>query len=169
MSLALIAVLVFFVLACLFGSVVLTAGAPYLPTLRPQIKAGLDLLDLKPGQTMLEIGCGDGRVLLAAADRGWQAVGYEINPLLVLVCRWRTRHQRKLITVVWGNVWKKNWPPAEGLYIFGLAKIMPKLHTKIVQSVVHPLRVVSFSFPIPNQPIVEERQGVYLYCYDKAA
>jgi hypothetical protein len=65
------------VLVC-FG-LVLIVGAPYLPTLTPQVEAALDMLDLKPGQTMLELGCGDGKVLIAAAKRGWHCVGYELK------------------------------------------------------------------------------------------
>ena len=60
------------IVVCVVGlfsfAAVLLVGAPYLPTLRPQVLTGLDLLHLKKGQTMLELGCGDGRVLLEAAD-----------------------------------------------------------------------------------------------------
>jgi ribosomal protein L11 methylase PrmA len=73
---------VFAVLVILFGFVV-AFGAPYLPTLRPQITMALDMLDLKKGQTLLELGSGDGRVMMAAAERGWNVIGYELNPLLV--------------------------------------------------------------------------------------
>ena len=44
-------------------------GAPFLPTLRKRVNDALDLLDLKEGQTMLELGSGDGRLLRAAAGR----------------------------------------------------------------------------------------------------
>ena len=36
-------------------------GPPYLPTLAPNLKTALDLLDLKSGQTVLDLGSGDGR------------------------------------------------------------------------------------------------------------
>jgi hypothetical protein len=82
----------------MFGFVVFF-GAPYLPTLKPQIETALDLLDLKPGQTLIEVGSGDGRVLLAAAHRGLHAVGYELNPILVLFSLWHTRKVRKQAVV----------------------------------------------------------------------
>src|SRR5215813_12979466 len=81
-------------------------GAPFLPTLQPQITAALDLLDLKPGQTMLELGCGDGRVLIAAAERGIVAVGYELNPLLAAVAWLRTRRYGKQVKVLCGDYWR---------------------------------------------------------------
>ncbi len=42
----------------------------------------LDLLDLGPDGHIADIGCGDGRVLVAAARRGWRATGIEIDDSL---------------------------------------------------------------------------------------
>ena len=68
------------ILLCFSG--VLLVGAPYLPTLTPQVAAALELAALRPGETLLELGCGDGKVLIAAAQQGYRAVGYELNPIL---------------------------------------------------------------------------------------
>src|SRR3982751_238116 len=94
------------IIVCFAG--VLLFGAPYLPTLKPQIQTALKLADLKSGQTLLELGCGDGKVLIAAAQRGLHVVGYELNPLLFLVAWLRTRRYRKQVRVVWGNFWSRN-------------------------------------------------------------
>lgn len=133
--------------------------------MKPQIKVALDLLDLKPGQTMLEIGSGDGRVLKAAAERGWQAVGYELNPILVIISLWVTRKYRKQAKIIWGDGFRKKWPVTDGIFIFGLNRLMPKLHTKIVQSQQKPVKVVSFTFQMPNQNPDAEEGGVFLYKY----
>lgn len=42
-------------------------GAPFVPTKKMQIKAALDLLNLKKGDLLYDLGAGDGRVALAAA------------------------------------------------------------------------------------------------------
>lgn len=148
----------------LFGFVLLF-GPPYLPTLKKQIDTALDLLDLQPGQTMLELGCGDGRVLRAAAARGWHVVGYELNPILVMVSYVYTFKYRKQVKLVWGNALTANWPPAEGIYIFGLQRIMPKLHTKVVQYAHKPVKLVSFTFEIPGKQPSRDVDGVRLYKY----
>lgn len=149
-------------LALAFGFVV-AFGAPYVPTLKPQIGIALDLLDLKPGQTLVEVGSGDGRVLLAAAKRGWNAVGYELNPILVLFSKWHTRKYRRQVQIVWGNALRKKWPQTDGVYVFGVERIMPKLHTKIIQSINRPVKVASFSFKLKNQDPVQIKKGIYLY------
>src|SRR5690606_15342477 len=127
----------------LLFSFVLVFGAPYLPTLGRQQEVALELLDLKPGQTLLELGSGDGRMLVAAAKRGIRAVGYELNPLLFAYSWLVTRRYRRLVTVKCVNFWQASWPQTDGIYVFLLDKFMPKLHTKITQEISTPVKVVS--------------------------
>lgn len=149
----------------LFAGVVLV-GAPYLPTLKRRVDDGLDLLDLKPGQTLLELGSGDGRVLRSAAKRGIHGVGYELNPLLVVYSRVASWRYRKLVTVKWGNYWRTTWPESDGMYVFLLQPYMSKLHKEVVQYTKHkPYRVVSFGFSILEKKATAEKNGMYLYTY----
>ena len=69
-------------------------GAPYFPSLKKPIQAGLDMLDLKPGQVLYDLGCGDGRILKVAAGRGIKCVGYELNPFMFLYSWATTRRCR---------------------------------------------------------------------------
>jgi len=151
-------------LVAAFGGVLLF-GAPYLPTMRPQVKAALDLADLKPGQHLLELGCGDGRVLVAAAKRGLQVTGFELNPWLAGLAWLRTRRYRRQVRVVWGNLWRRDWPPAEAVFTFLLPKYMPKLDAQIRAYRHKPLKLVSFAFQVPNKKPRAQKDGVYLYHY----
>lgn len=144
---------------------VLLFGAPFLPTLRPQIDAALDLLDLSPGEMMLELGCGDGRVLSAAARRGIRSVGYELNPILVFIARLRTRRYGEQVSIVWGDYWRSDWPPAQGIFAFILPRYMGKLHKKIMRYTARPLRVASFAFEIPKKQPYTSTKGIFLYMY----
>jgi SAM-dependent methyltransferase len=150
----------------IFGFVILF-GAPYLPTFKKQIVQAIELLDLKPGQHLIELGCGDGRVLLEAAKRGLKVTGYEINPILVLVCIIKTWKYRNNVKVVWGNFWQKNWPPTDGIFVFLLDKYMNKLNQKIIQTYSKKVNLVSFAFKIPNRPIDDEKNGLFLYRYNQ--
>ncbi len=150
-------------LICFAG--VLLVGAPYLPTLHRQIRAALELTGLRPGDTLLELGCGDGRVLIAAARLGFDVVGYELNPVLAVIAWLRTRRYRRQVRVIWGDFWRKPWPPAEAIFTFLLPKYMPKLNKKVMQYSNRPVKLVSFAFKIPGEKIVAEKDGVYLYKY----
>lgn len=161
MTLLLLAGLV--LLTC-FGGVLLF-GAPYLPTLEPQTKAALKLAGLRPGDRLLELGCGDGKVLVAAAERGVRAVGYELNPLLVALAWYRTRHYRGQVRIVWGNFWRQDWPPAEAIFVFLLPKYMSKLDKKCMQYKHKPVKLVSHAFAIPGKRPVRQAAGVFRYDY----
>ncbi len=144
---------------------VLLFGAPYLPTLRPQVETALELVNLKPNQTLLELGCGDGRVLIAAAQTGICVVGYELNPFLAVLAWLRTRRFKGRVKVVWGNFWAKDWPPADGIFTFLHPRFMKKLDKKIVQSNMQNVKLVSFAFEIPDKEPKERKKGVLLYEY----
>ncbi len=152
-------------LAVCFAGVLLV-GAPYVPTLQPQVKAALELADLQPGQTLLELGCGDGKVLIAAARQGINVVGYELNPLLALVAWLRTRRYRKQVRVIWGDFWRMSWPTAQAIFVFLLPKYMSKLDKKVIQYKHKPVKLVSFAFTIPGQEVATEKDGVFCYSYN---
>jgi len=144
-----------------FGAVLLR-GAPYVPTLHDQGKAALELLDLRPGQTMLELGSGDGKVLIMAARAGLNVVGIELNPFLVIISWLRTRRYRRQVRIIWGDFWRVSWPEHDGIFVFLLDRFMPKLD-KRMQGSHKPL--VSFAFKVPGRRPDAERAGVFLYRY----
>lgn len=158
------------VLVLAFGFVVLF-GAPYVPTLKLQTTDALDLLDLRPGQVLVELGSGDGRLQREAARRGIYSVGYEINPALVLIAHLRNWKYRKFITTKWGNFWKTPLSQqTDAVYVFLLNKYMDKLDKKIAQDMVaweskKRLKVVSFAFEIPEKKPVSQRNGLFMYLY----
>ncbi|GAC1498957.1 MAG: hypothetical protein NVS1B10_01170 [Candidatus Saccharimonadales bacterium] len=147
-----------------FGGVLLV-GAPYLPTLSPQVAAALKLAELRSGQHLLELGCGDGKVLLAAAKQGIYVTGYELNPLLAMIAWLRTSRYRDHVEVKWGNFWQNDWPKADAIFVFLLPKYMEKLNTTIVRNNHKPINLVSFAFKIPNRAYNDSKDGVFLYKY----
>lgn len=147
-------ILIAFTLVIVAFGFVLMFGAPYVPTLKSQQVAALKLLNLNKGQTLLELGCGDGRVLRAAAKQGIKGIGYELNPIMYVVAVLVTWRYRKLVSVRFGNFWQSSWPPADGVYVFLLDKFMEKLHKKITQE-------------LPN--LVGNSESLEAYSGDEAA
>ncbi len=151
------------IIICFAG--VLLVGAPYLPTLTPQVKAALELADLKKGETLIELGAGDGKVLLAAAAQGINVIGYELNPILVVVIWLRTRRYRRNVRIIWGDFWRQPWPPTDAIFVFLLAKHMGKLDKKIMQYKHKPVKLVSFAFEVPELKPAAQKANVFLYMY----
>jgi len=69
------------------------------------------------------------------------------------------------VRVVWGNFWKAEWPPAEGIFVFLLQKYTKQLDTKIVQNMPKPVKLVSFAFKVAGKQPVRTEGGIYLYTY----
>lgn len=160
-----LALLIVLIISLLFGFVVLF-GPPYLPTMRQNIDAAFDLLELKKGQTMLELGSGDGRVLVAAAERGINVVGIELSPVLFVWSWLRTRRYRKRVRVIWGNYFMTPWPSADAIFTFMIPRQMPKLDRKIeAWRGQKPVRLASFAFRIPGKNAMGFKRGVFLYEY----
>jgi SAM-dependent methyltransferase len=157
-------ILVVVILFVCFGGVLLF-GAPYLPTLRTQIDTMFELSKIKPGQTIIELGCGDGRILAEAAKRGIKGVGYELNPLLVIYAKIKTRKYKELATIKWANFWIVDWPEADFIFTFLLDRYMGKLDTKISSYKYLPVTLITFAFKIPDREILKQKNSIYLYRY----
>ena len=139
-------------------------GAPYVPTHSKQVDIALDLLDLKPGQHLVDVGSGDGRVLIAAAQRGIKATGYEINPLLCLLTWWRARKYRPLVKIVWGDMWGKKLPEdLKGVFVFTMGRYMPKLEAKIKSEGLSGVRMVSHGFELLDRKPKKKKEAIVLY------
>lgn len=151
------------VIGC-FAFVVLF-GAPYVPTLRPQKKQAFELLALKPGQTLLELGSGDGGVMVEAARRGYKVIGYELNPILYLIAWFRLLPYRRQAKLYCRNFWRVQLPEADGIFVFLLEKYMGKLDEKISRETVKPLTLVSYAFAVGHKKPYRQSEGMLAYKY----
>lgn len=142
-------------------------GAPYLPILRRDSRRLLKLAGLKPGQTLIDLGSGDGRLLRAAAAQGIKCIGYEINPYLVLISRlvcWRYRH---LVTIHTADFWRTPLPSADAIYVFGLDRYMSRFDRKFRAEITRPTKVISYIFEIPGRPTIAATNNTHVYEYGR--
>ncbi len=147
-----------------FGMGVLV-GAPWLPTFRREAETALDLLDLEPGQTVVDLGSGTGSFLLMAARRGLYGVGYEINPFLYLWSLARIWPYRHYVRIHWRNYWHVDVSHADGIYAFLINRFMEKLDTKLERELSPGTPIATYTFRIPGKTPETEKHGVFLYWY----
>jgi len=143
----------------------LARGPFYVPTKRSYVPHIINFLSLKPGEKAVDLGSGNGRLLIALAEAGAEAHGYEHNPLLV----WRSRLNivraglRGKAFVHMGNFWNEDVSKFDAVVIYGIPYIMPKLEEKLKRELRPGSRVVAHSFPFPNWEPVQRYKRVYLY------
>lgn len=138
-------------------------GAPYVPTLKQSGNDLLDMVNLKKGATIIDLGSGDGAFALQAAKRGYKVIGYEINPILVVVAKLRTLKYRKNVTIYLRDFWRIKLPEADAIYVFLIDRFMQKLGDKLADELKKPTLVVSHVFKIPGLKPVKENQNTVVY------
>lgn len=123
------------------------ADTALIPTPLDAVGAMLSLLDLKPGEVLVDPGCGDGRLLTEAVKRyGVRAVGIEINPDTVKVARKRVAGEsektRSRVDVIEGDSRKFSFKDADAIALFLFPELIKELEPKFLEMPVG-ARVVS--------------------------
>jgi protein-L-isoaspartate O-methyltransferase len=150
--------------------------APYISTPMPAVDQMLDLAKLKPSETLYDLGCGDGRIVVEAAARYHaKAVGIEISRRLARQAtdNVKSRSLQSQVQIIHGDMMQVDLAPADvvTLYLSTLAneRLRPNLEQELRQNA----RVVSYDFPIagwrPTQLAETEagksgiRHTIYVY------
>lgn len=139
-------------------------GALYVPTDAKMVEEMLDAASLVSGDTLVDLGSGDGRLVIAAAKRGIGAVGYEINPLLVWLSRKKAKAAgvEELAVFHWKDFWNADLSPYSVVMVFGIGHIMGKLERKLEKELRPGSRVVCNLFSMPEWEGRKEN-GFFVY------
>ncbi|XP_011385235.2 protein FAM173B [Pteropus vampyrus] len=80
---------------------------PFVPATAKQVENVLKALRSRRGP-LVDVGSGDGRIVIAAAKEGFVAAGYELNPWLVWYSRYRAWREgvQDLATFYISDLWK---------------------------------------------------------------
>ncbi len=160
-----IVIVVVVVIVLLFGFVVFF-GAPYVPAKSKAIEKAFDALyKVGPNDLLLDIGSGDGRILRAAARRGARAVGFELNPALVLIANFLSHHNPRAVTKL-ANLWTSKFPDQTTVaYVFINSRDAKRLVRKVEKEATRlgrPLYLISFAFEL-DAPLVRRDNLHFLY------
>jgi ribosomal protein L11 methylase PrmA len=152
-------------LAALRGPFAGTEGhldAPYAETPPALVEAMLDLATLAPGERLLDLGSGDGRIVMAAARRCADALGVDIDPSRIaeaeeaaraagLSARARFRREDLFATPL---------GQADVIALFLLGHVNEWLGPRLRAEARPGARIVSHAFPIRGwDPVATRRVG----------
>lgn len=149
--------------------VTVLVGAPYVPTHQSQAQRAFgELRPLTRRDVVLDIGSGDGVVLRAAVAAGaGRVVGYEINPLLVLITKLRLRKIRKNSKVVLADFWRKPFPSDTTIvYTFGETRDIQRMYARVQSEATRlgrEIDFISYAFRVPGQQHIAQAGAHYLY------
>ena len=127
-------------------------GAVFFPSMRSHALRMAELSGASYGDTAVDLGSGDGRVVIALARRGAESHGYEINPALVLLSRWNVRRAglRGRARIHWGSFWRADLGGFDAVTVFQGSFIMKRLEKKLLGELAAGARVVSDYWAFPH-------------------
>lgn len=140
-------------------------GGPYVDTPARQREAMLRLAAPKEGETWVDMGSGDGKVLVDAARAGAEAVGYELSPALLAISWLRGRHAglSGRITHRMLSYWRADLSQADIISVYLISYRMRKLRDKLASGLKPGCRIVSVDFTLPDWTHEAEDNSVFLY------
>jgi hypothetical protein len=165
-ALALLFTFLFVLLGVFFFYVIIAIvkGASYVPTTRSRVRRLISIAEISPGERLLDLGSGDGRILFAAAKRGAICVGIEINPLLV----WYSALLAKLkgartVTIIRTDFWNVNISDIDILTVYLVPRFIPQLKAKVFAEMKSGSRVITSVYHFPDWVPDKQEGGICLY------
>ncbi|KKW11282.1 MAG: hypothetical protein UY49_C0005G0012 [Microgenomates group bacterium GW2011_GWC1_49_7] len=148
-----------FIIFLLYMCIAFVSGAPFVPTKRSSAEAMIRLANLKKGTKVYDLGSGNGKLLRLAQAKGARAVGFEINPLLVMLSNLRGARTR------WKNFWNADISDADVVLVYLLPTHMERLKRKLKKEVKKGTLVVSNSFIFPGWKILRQDSVNHIYVF----
>lgn len=144
-------------------------GAPWIPARRREIRRALRMAELRPGEALVDLGSGDGRVLLIAArEYGALARGVEIDPLRCWISRAVVRMLGfgESVAITRGNVYTFDELHDTDVVVLHLSRVVNlDLSRLLATRLKVGARVVSLKFSLegPAMGLLHEADGIYVY------
>ena len=122
---------------------------PFVPTTDEAVQAMLKLGEVKSSDVVYDLGCGDGRIVIAAAkDFGAHAVGVDIDPQRISEAK-ENAHRAGVedrVEFKEGDLFEADIHDATVVTLFLLTSVNAKLRPKLLQDLKPGTRVVSNTF-----------------------
>jgi protein-L-isoaspartate O-methyltransferase len=152
--------------------------APYVVSPQQIVDRMLELADLKPGETLYDLGSGDGRVLITAVQRfRAKAVGIEISETLVKSTNERIQRLglANEARVIQGDLLQVDLSPADVVTIYLATDSNEILRPNLEKYLKPGTRVVSHDYVVPGwkpktvDKDLPDARGHVIYLYQIAA
>lgn len=122
---------------------------PYVPTPMPVVDAMLDLAKVVKSDTVYDLGCGDGRIVVRAASRfGCRGVGVDLNPERVKEAKENAikSNVTELTRFEVGDVFEFDFSAATVVTMYLLPSVNLRLRPRLLKELKPGTRIVSHDF-----------------------
>jgi SAM-dependent methyltransferase len=155
-------------------SVLFEAGAqnldvPYVPTPENVVEKMLDMVNVGPGDYVIDLGSGDGRIVIAAAKRGAYGHGVDIDPKRIREAKENAVRAGVdgRVVFVQGNIFETDFSRANVVTMYLLSSVNIQLRKHLINNLKPGSRIVSHDFDMgnwePEQTVREETSDIYFW------
>ncbi len=138
---------------------------PFVPTPQPVVDRMLELADVGPGDYVIDLGSGDGRIVIAAAELGATAHGIDLDPERIEQANKNARMAgvTDRVMFVEGDIFEEDFSEASVITMYLLSSVNRRLRPRLLEELRPGTRVVSHSFDMGDW---EPEQTVEVEPYD---
>jgi len=144
-------------------------GVPWVPTGEERIRKALELAELQPGETLYDLGAGDGRVLIMAVrEFGAKGVGIEIGPAqctLGILRSWLSGCRQK-VRMRCGNFYHADVSDADVVYLYLTSSHTLRLQDKLKQELRPGARVIAIAADFPDWQPSRVDRALLIFVYE---
>lgn len=137
-------------------------GAPYVRSSSKTQDTMFRFADIKAGETVFDLGCGDGTIVRRASKLGAKVTGIEAS-LLTFLLAWAWSLPVRGAKIRFGDLWKGDYRDADVVFCYLLVASMERFERDIWPTLKPGCRVVSNSFRMKGLTPEKEEGNVFLY------
>lgn len=149
---------------------------PYVPTPAPVVEAMLKLGKVQPSDFVIDLGCGDGRIVVMAAEKfGARGIGYDLNPQRISEANENARKAGVAgrVQFIEKNLFEADIRQATVVTLYLLPDVNLRLRPKLLRDLPTGARIVSHSFDMddwkPDQKIEVNGKTLYYWVVTEKA
>jgi cyclopropane fatty-acyl-phospholipid synthase-like methyltransferase len=142
---------------------------PWVPTDKARARKALKMAKLQPGEIFYDLGAGDGRILLLAAEEfGAKAIGVEASPLqyLFTAARCYFSGAKPKIQVRRENFYKADFSDADVVFAYMTPDHAIRFQDRFVTQLKPGARVVMIAFDFPYWMPSDVNQDELIFLYE---
>lgn len=138
---------------------------PFVPSSDARLKVMLELAAVKKGERVVDLGSGDGKVVIALAKKGAIVDGFEIDGARFCLSRENIKIEKLPNPPIIYNesFWNANLADYNVIVLYGITSVMERLEAKLLKEAIPGTRVVSNFFKFPTLKPILSKEEVHLY------
>lgn len=141
--------LIFILILAALAAAVQNLDVPFVPTPREVVDEMLRLAEIKEGDVLYDLGCGDGRIVITAAERfKIRGVGIDLNPVRIQESQENAVKAgvSRQVRFIEGDLFEADISEASVVTLYLLSSVNLRLRPKLFKELKPGTRVVSHDF-----------------------